>query len=80
MQIRLQKRDAFAKFMEMHLQKLEIHLHKLEMHLQNPWKCISMEEPQFFYGFPKAINAFPKSKIGSAFFSWVCILFTISNF
>ena len=47
--------NAFAKFLEMHFQKLK-------MHLQNPWKCIckSME----IHG-----NAFKKPKLEMHFFS-----------
>ena len=46
--------NAFAKFLEMHFQKLK-------MHLQNPWKCIckSME----IHG-----NAFKKPKLEMHFF------------
>ena len=49
--------NAFAKFLEMHFQKLK-------MHLKNPWKCIckTME----IHG-----NAFKKPKLEMHFFSRV---------
>ncbi len=40
----------------------------MKMHLQ---------KPQFFYGFAKAINAFPKPKIGNAFFPGYLVGLTV---
>ena len=82
MQMHLQKLEMHLQKLEMHLQNSWKCICKSWKCICINWKSICkihgnafaksmkmhLQKPQFFYGFPKAINAFPKSKIGNAFF------------